>query len=215
MKQLIYLHTINNKSYIGQTIRTLEIRLKEHIRDAKNGKGGYFHKAIRKYGADNITSEILEDNIKIQSNLSTKETLADSKEILYIEKYDTYNNGYNMTKGGKVGVCQINSKETKERKRMAGKRRAKTDEFKKNMIDNPNRGMNNKNHSDESKLKMSKTRKGSIPWNKGLSLSTIAEDVKEKMRGKRSLFTCPHCGKEGGISSMKQWHGEFGEKCKN
>ena len=102
-KQLIYKHTciITNESYIGQTIFTMEIRWKQHLKDAKSYKyNSHFHNAIRKYGIENFTSEILEDFIPIQSNLKSKQTLASEREIYYIEKYDTFNNGYNMTLGG-------------------------------------------------------------------------------------------------------------------
>ena len=100
---IIYKHTINNSSYIGQTKRTMEIRLREHIRDAQNGKRGHFYNAIRKYGVGKITSEILEDNISNIYDIFSKQSLIDEKEIFYIDKYDTYNNGYNLTMGGFIG----------------------------------------------------------------------------------------------------------------
>lgn len=94
---LIYKHTFNNgKSYIGYTSKTLEKRLEEHISAANNGSTTKFHKAIRKYGSDTITSECLIDSIE------TKEQ-AKLLEIESIEKYNTFgrnSNGYNMTKGG-------------------------------------------------------------------------------------------------------------------
>lgn len=48
---------------------------------------------IRKYGLENFELTILEDNL-------TDEEL-DDKERYYIQKYDTYNHGYNLTTGGK------------------------------------------------------------------------------------------------------------------
>ena len=43
MTQLIYKHTctITNESYIGQTIKTMEERLKEHLRSANRGDDYY------------------------------------------------------------------------------------------------------------------------------------------------------------------------------
>lgn len=90
MKGIIYKITnkVNSKSYIGQTRYTLEFRWKQHIHKQDNT---YFHNAIRKYGADSFTREILEEcNIEDLN----------SREIFYIAKFDTFNSGYNLTIGG-------------------------------------------------------------------------------------------------------------------
>ena len=85
-------NNINNKSYIGFTSRYhASIRWKEHLKDARNGKGFALHAAIRKYGEDGFTWKVLE----------TKEcTLKEAQhyESLLIEKYETSvkNNGYNL-----------------------------------------------------------------------------------------------------------------------
>ena len=102
MRQLIYKHTctITNESYIGQTLKTMEERLRRHKWDSNNGSDTHFHRAIRKYGIENFTSEILEECISVQSNLKSKQTIADQREIFWINYYDTYNNGYNLTEGG-------------------------------------------------------------------------------------------------------------------
>ena len=92
---LIYKATnkLNNKSYIGQTIKTLEERQKEHFYMAFNkNKDTYFYKALRKYGKENFEWEILENNI-------LKEQL-NEKEKFWINYYDTFNQGYNLTQGG-------------------------------------------------------------------------------------------------------------------
>lgn len=73
---------INNKSYIGQSVH-IEIRWREHIR-----KGNLIHKAIKKYGVNNFTFEILEE-CKINE--------LNEKEEYYIKKYNTIiPNGYNI-----------------------------------------------------------------------------------------------------------------------
>lgn len=84
----MYTNKINGMSYIGQTKGNLKNRLTEHLSGEQ-----YIDKALRKYGIANFKIEILEDNIPLES--------LDKKEIYYIEKYDTYNNGYNLTSGGK------------------------------------------------------------------------------------------------------------------
>lgn len=90
MKGFIYLVTnkVNNKKYVGQTRYSPEFRWKQHI--YKND-GSYFHNAIQKYGPDNFKLETLEE---------CDINLLDEKEIFYISKYDTFDNGYNLTIGG-------------------------------------------------------------------------------------------------------------------
>ena len=85
-------NTINGKIYIGQTIRPINTRWYFHIYDAMNCNDDYYlHKAIRKYGADNFTIEEVEECS--QSDLN-------SREIYWIEYFDSFHNGYNLTIGG-------------------------------------------------------------------------------------------------------------------
>lgn len=94
---LIYKATnkINGKIYIGQTHKSLEERKMCHKHDSKN-IDTYFYRAIRKYGWDNFSWEIVEDNIPTEEELN-------NKEKYYIQKYDCFDNkekGYNTTSGG-------------------------------------------------------------------------------------------------------------------
>lgn len=107
-KYIIYRHTLNNKDYIGYTSQTLEERLEEHIKNSLvDNSDRHFHRAIRKYGSENITSRILDE-------VSTKSE-AVLKECQYIVEFDTFKNGYNMTLGGDGG----NTKEKYTEEEMA------------------------------------------------------------------------------------------------
>lgn len=79
---------INNKWYIGQSKRYPICRWKQHI-------AGYhdmiISRAIAKYGAEQFDFLILEE---------VNDELLDEKEIYYIDKYESYLNGYNGTRGG-------------------------------------------------------------------------------------------------------------------
>lgn len=78
---------INGKLYIGQS-QNIRERVGHHINSKDNL---YIHKAIRKYGVNNFNIYILEFcDIDKLSEL----------EIKYIQKYNSFINGYNLTGGG-------------------------------------------------------------------------------------------------------------------
>jgi len=78
--------------YIGITITSLKERKRIHLRSVKNDSNLPFHNAIRKYKIKNIKWEIIDKS-------ETWEKLCEL-EIKYIDEFDSYNNGYNLTKGG-------------------------------------------------------------------------------------------------------------------
>ncbi len=82
------------KTYIGQSSQTLQERINQHNSQACGKQYNYhFHNAIRKYGAEDFSYEIIEDGIK------TIEELND-RERYWIKYCDSYKNGYNSTLGG-------------------------------------------------------------------------------------------------------------------
>ena len=102
MSHYIYKYTnkITGKSYIGQT-NNLQKRFNGHKSEAFNpNASGYnlpFHIAIRKYGMDNFTYEVLEEISDGES-----QAFIDDREIYFIGYYHslTTENGYNLTIGG-------------------------------------------------------------------------------------------------------------------
>lgn len=85
-------NTINGKSYIGQTIKPISARWYYHIYCSENKLDDlYFHRAIRKYGADKFTIEEIEE---------CSQDELDAREVYWIDYFDTFNNGYNLTVGG-------------------------------------------------------------------------------------------------------------------
>ena len=85
---------INGKSYIGQTVRTLDQRWRSHLSSVNQGSKFRFHSAIRKYGVDNWKLDILFENDDVD--------LCKKKEEELIALYNLTNNkkGYNATPGG-------------------------------------------------------------------------------------------------------------------
>lgn len=90
-----YQNKINGKIYIGQSIQ-IEERFRQHLYDSTrcsiNEVTGIDF-AICKYGIENFDFSILE-----QCNIEQ----LDEKERYWIAYYDSYNNGYNRTPGGKA-----------------------------------------------------------------------------------------------------------------
>lgn len=120
---------INNKKYIGQTV-DLRRRWKEH-----KSSGKYpIQKAIKKYGKNNFNVLVLEENIKVKN--------LDHRERFWIKKYNTFEKGYNLTKGGQRRE-QTNEIKTKIRESTLGE----------------NNHMYDKTHELSTKRKISKTLK--------------------------------------------------------
>lgn len=94
---------INNKCYIGKSV-DIDYRINRHRRDAfretSSAYNCYFYKAIRHYGLDNFTFEVIEE--------CDVEKL-DDREKYYIKLYNSYyknGGGYNLTRGGDGALKQ-------------------------------------------------------------------------------------------------------------
>ena len=98
MRGFIYkiTNTINGKYYIGQTIQNVKERFYQHCatKCSKAVSNMAIHRAIKKYGKSNFTVEVIEE---IDS------TNLNDRERYWIKYYNSYNNGYNSTKGGQDG----------------------------------------------------------------------------------------------------------------
>ena len=135
---------INSKSYIGQTVQPMNIRICQHKSLAKHrpNSGFALSKAINKYGEDNFTWVVLCECI-------SQEEL-DEKERYYISLYDTFGrNGYNLTEGG-VKYANFAG----ENHPMFGRKH--TEESKRKMSVN-SKGKNTQPKTEEWKQKVSKS----------------------------------------------------------
>jgi len=96
------------KKYIGQTVKTLDSRKKEHKTNVIKGTGHYIHNSMRKHGFDNFERSIL-------CECNTREDL-DEKEVYFIKELGTLTpNGYNLTLGGKGSSGYHPTEETKKK----------------------------------------------------------------------------------------------------
>lgn len=87
----------SNKCYIGQTI-DLARRKKTFYNPNKYYSGHRLDNAIKKYEVENFQYEVIIQIV--ESNREKLREKLDELEKFYIEKYNSYNNGYNMTLGG-------------------------------------------------------------------------------------------------------------------
>jgi group I intron endonuclease len=144
---------VNGKVYIGQTIKPLNVRMSGHKSDALNDRNNqHFHKAIKKYGMYNFKWEIIARCYSLNE--------LNKKEKLFIEEHKTFENGYNLTKGGKGTIVCYGEKHPMYNKHLSKEHKQKI-------------GMANRGHkcSEEQKRKISNANKGTI----------LSEETKRKM----------------------------------
>ena len=79
----------NDKEYVGQTTRTVEVRFKEHT----HYNNSYIGNAIRAHGEDMFVTVVLKE-------CATKEELDFWERHFIYSRNSIYPNGYNMTDGG-------------------------------------------------------------------------------------------------------------------
>lgn len=85
---------INEKIYIGKTILKIQERWLQHLRDCFRDRCEKrpLYNAMKKYGIEHFKIEEVE---KVDDN-----TQLSDREQYWIKYYNSFNNGYNATKGG-------------------------------------------------------------------------------------------------------------------
>jgi len=85
------INKINNKTYIGQTVKELRERFSQHCNDSSNCT--LLKKAIKKYGKENFEIKLIQEVYE--------PARLDEFEHYYIRELNTLApNGYNLTTGG-------------------------------------------------------------------------------------------------------------------
>ena len=102
-------NVVTGDMYIGQTIQDFEKRWKSHISALNRGNhdNEYLQRSWNKYGEGAFKFKAIHycDELDILNDL----------EKYYIKKYDTYNNGFNMTEGGDYFLNEIPDEIRKKR----------------------------------------------------------------------------------------------------
>lgn len=176
-KIYMHLNKTNGKVYIGQTNRRCI-----NDRFGKDGKRYYacpmFGSAIKKYGWDNFSHIILEDNVSAD--------MVDYKERFYISLYHSTDKdfGYNLASGGSFG--KTIPQET---------RKKISNSLKGNIPWNIG-----KKHSEETRRKISKIKKGVSHPNNTIWTDEMRRKQSEKLKG--------HKMPKSAIEKLKQYSGE-------
>lgn len=103
-------NSINDKVYVGRTIRSIEQRYKEHLQSLENGDTRHLYSAMRKYGANNFKIELIEE-------CSTLDDMIE-KEAYYCELLEAYTKGYNMTTAGETNPMECEKARASHKRKM-------------------------------------------------------------------------------------------------
>ena len=169
LKGYIYCYTniLNGKKYVGQTRYSLRQRA------GKDGKGYNtqfkFGKAISKYGWDNFKCSVLE--IIEEDTLEKLSSKLNIQERYWINKLNTYKEGYNCDLGGNSKIVSDHTKE---------------------LLRKANLG---KVSSEESKRKISEAQRGKSKTKGNYGVSRIgthlSQEIKDKISATKRLRNLP------------------------
>lgn len=166
----IYIHKskTTGKCYVGQTCRDLEKRWGAngiHYTKTNNLK---FYNAIKKYGWEDFDHYIIDTCDSLEK--------AYELEQFYIDKLDTFKNGYNSTLGGAGSKGRPMTEETK--KKLISINKGKSSWVK--YAPKEKLPMYGKHHSEETKKKIGNANRGRV----------LSQEAREKM-------SKSHLGKRG------------------
>lgn len=100
-----FTHIDTGRVYIGQTVQDPNQRRLEHISGSKyTTKEYHFHNALRKYGIDKFTFEVID----VATSLEELNLL----EEKYVNLFDSINNGFNIRQ---AGGNKLHSEDSKKR----------------------------------------------------------------------------------------------------
>ena len=168
-------NSINEKVYVGQT-RNLSQRWSSHRYSARKDHRALYV-AMREIGVENFTFELLEE--------CSDEQTASDQETLWVEKFNSFNSGYNLTSGGGYHVGNKGRKFSDEHKRKlsaALKGKIVSQEARENMslamrkrFAENSHPMKGKHHTEDAHQNMSEA-------SQALWASERGEEIREKIR---------------------------------
>lgn len=186
---IIYLATnkANGKQYVGKTSKTLDERKDGHIYEAIHGSNRAFHRAIRKWGEDNFTWQVIEE-------CSSEEQL-NIAEMSHIERLGTHGRGYNMTQGGEGKLGWQPSEETRD---IWSKQRRGRNQYTSGYVHPNNPALWSEERKELERLKAEERKKeankkrsialkGRKTWNTGKKMGRQTDEHTKLIQEKRRL----------------------------
>lgn len=153
---------LTGKLYFGQTVTPIGDRWVRHLSSSKKGSNHKFHRAIRKYGAENF---IIEEVLTVSA--PTKEILKkklDYVEMRLIKRFNTKIDGYNSTDGGDKGTVGLKMSEEVKKKISEAKRRENLSAEQRKKLSESKIGEKNpfyhRTHSEDSRKRISEKKRG-------------------------------------------------------
>jgi group I intron endonuclease len=200
-------NTANKEIYVGFTTRNPVKRWREHLSSVRKGSRTYFHSAIRKYGAENFSTEVLEEgwDPEIGKNI---------REPYWISVLKP---GYNGTKGGDgiLGYKRTDDFKQKLSVRMLGKQYGKgykhTDKFKQEQasrMTGKQYGLGHSHKHSEVQNRLHSefmTGKQYALGYKYTKEQSLALSIRQRNIAKPKV-ACPHCQLTGGNPIMRRYH---------
>lgn len=182
------------KYYIGQTVKSIRGRAGKDGSQYITNPKSKIAKAINKWGWNSFEVTVLEDNIQ---DIDTLNKL----EMYYIEKYDSFNNGYNSTKGGEGQVGRVVSEESRRKMSLSHlgqipvnkggthtlETRKKISEAKKKLVGEKH-PFYGKKHKEETKRKLSENAKNNP--NYGMKGKKHKKETVEKIKESNRYRWC-------------------------
>lgn len=160
---------INQKIYIGQSV-DVKNRWRQHRSNARNNYRHPLYDSIRKYGEHNFSCTILEEHCSMDE--------LNEVEVFWISFFGSINRslGYNLEFGGKgfarsEEVKRKISESHQRNKKLVGLKHTEERCKRKSELTGERNPFYGKSHSDETKLKISKSKAG----------KKLSEETKQKM----------------------------------
>lgn len=153
---------LTGKLYFGQTVTPIGDRWVRHLSSSKKGSNHKFHRAIRKYGAENfIVEEVLTVSAPTKEILKKK---LDYVEMRLIKRFNTKIDGYNSTDGGDKGTVGLKMSEEAKKKISEEKRRENLSAEQRKKLSESKIGEKNpfyhRTHSEDSRKRISEKKRG-------------------------------------------------------
>lgn len=154
-----FVNNINRKVYVGQAVDYKQ-RIRNHKFNLKQDKNTPFYNALKKYGWENFSINIIEECEANELN---------EREVYWInEKKSLYPNGYNLLEGGN----QARHNDITKQKISNGRKGIK---FSESHIENLRKSHLGYIMPEEQKKKISKSNKGKV----------VSEETKRKLKYKQ------------------------------